>query len=210
VDGRRHLILIRRDNVEHLLMIGGPTDVVVEPSIVHAAAREPAPAQATQYPATQLEAAPAAFTPARPKRQSAIAEEPVLRHANARPPLPSALGQPRSADRLAVLATGVSDQPAQGTALRAPREHEASREPQSPGAAPPQNAPAEAVFAPAAEHNSDEMAQRLIEAVLRRQRKPSPDAERGWSGLIPPKTQSEPQPEAALSAPAHLNGSARR
>ena len=38
VDGRRRLILIRRDNVEHLLMIGGPTDVVVEPNIVRAAA----------------------------------------------------------------------------------------------------------------------------------------------------------------------------
>jgi hypothetical protein len=34
VDGRRRLVLIRRDNVEHLLMIGGPTDVVVEPNIV--------------------------------------------------------------------------------------------------------------------------------------------------------------------------------
>src|ERR1700754_1923773 len=44
VDGRRRLVLIRRDNVEHLLMIGGPTDLVVEPNIVRAAgaAREPA------------------------------------------------------------------------------------------------------------------------------------------------------------------------
>jgi flagellar protein FliO/FliZ len=44
VDGRRRLILVRRDNVEHLLMIGGPSDVVVEPNIVRgaAAAREPA------------------------------------------------------------------------------------------------------------------------------------------------------------------------
>jgi len=38
VDGRRRLILVRRDNVEHLLMIGGPTDVVVEPNIVRATA----------------------------------------------------------------------------------------------------------------------------------------------------------------------------
>jgi flagellar protein FliO/FliZ len=38
VDGRRRLILIRRDNVEHLLMIGGPSDVVVEANIVRAAA----------------------------------------------------------------------------------------------------------------------------------------------------------------------------
>src|SRR5581483_1340423 len=34
VDGRRRLVLVRRDNVEHLLMIGGPADLVVEPNIV--------------------------------------------------------------------------------------------------------------------------------------------------------------------------------
>jgi flagellar protein FliO/FliZ len=36
VDGRRRLILVRRDNIEHLMMIGGPTDVVVEANIVRA------------------------------------------------------------------------------------------------------------------------------------------------------------------------------
>ncbi len=40
VDGRRRLVLIRRDNVEHLMMIGGPNDVVVEPNIVRASARD--------------------------------------------------------------------------------------------------------------------------------------------------------------------------
>src|SRR6202163_2608858 len=48
-DGRRRLILIRRDNVEHLLMIGGPTDVVIEPNIVRAVAanrESPAPSRA--------------------------------------------------------------------------------------------------------------------------------------------------------------------
>ncbi len=38
VDGRRKLVIIRRDNVEHLLMIGGPSDVVVETNIVRGAA----------------------------------------------------------------------------------------------------------------------------------------------------------------------------
>lgn len=33
VDSRRRLILIRRDNVEHLIMTGGPVDVVVETGI---------------------------------------------------------------------------------------------------------------------------------------------------------------------------------
>jgi flagellar biogenesis protein FliO len=36
VDGRRRLVLVRRDNVEHLLMIGGPSDIVVESNIVRA------------------------------------------------------------------------------------------------------------------------------------------------------------------------------
>src|SRR4051812_832088 len=34
VEGRRRLVLVRRDNVEHLMMIGGPTDIVVEQNIV--------------------------------------------------------------------------------------------------------------------------------------------------------------------------------
>ena len=37
VDARRRLILVRRDNIEHLIMIGGPTDVVVESNIVRGA-----------------------------------------------------------------------------------------------------------------------------------------------------------------------------
>ena len=44
VDGRRRLVLVRRDNIEHLLMIGGPTDIVVEANIVRAMpGREQAP-----------------------------------------------------------------------------------------------------------------------------------------------------------------------
>ena len=45
IDNRRRLVLIRRDNVEHLLIIGGPTDVVVEQNIVRAAAAALAPAR---------------------------------------------------------------------------------------------------------------------------------------------------------------------
>ncbi len=33
VDGRRRLVLVRRDNVEHLIMTGGPVDVVIETGI---------------------------------------------------------------------------------------------------------------------------------------------------------------------------------
>ncbi len=34
VDGRRRLLLIRRDDVEHLIMTGGPVDVVIETGII--------------------------------------------------------------------------------------------------------------------------------------------------------------------------------
>ena len=53
VDGRRRLVLVRRDNIEHLLMIGGPTDIVVEPNIVRATTRDqmsPRPAVAGTEP----------------------------------------------------------------------------------------------------------------------------------------------------------------
>ena len=155
VDGRRRLVLIRRDNVEHLLMIGGGADIVVEPNIVRAAAREPALARppafakTTEHPATQLEAAPTVFTPLRPQRQSPMAGEPASQHTE----VPLAPRQSRPVDRLA------SDQPARETAPRA------AREPRPPGAA------AEAVFTPGAEHNSAEAAQRLVEAVLLRSRR---------------------------------------
>ncbi|PZM13126.1 flagellar biosynthetic protein FliO [Rhizobium tubonense] len=33
VDARRRLVLVRRDGVEHLIMIGGPTDIVIESGI---------------------------------------------------------------------------------------------------------------------------------------------------------------------------------
>ena len=33
IDAKRKLVLVRRDNVEHLLMTGGPVDIVIESGI---------------------------------------------------------------------------------------------------------------------------------------------------------------------------------
>lgn len=33
IDSRRRLVLVRRDNVEHLIMTGGPVDIVIEAGI---------------------------------------------------------------------------------------------------------------------------------------------------------------------------------
>lgn len=97
VDTRRRLVLVRRDDVEHLIMIGGPTDIVVESGIVSAGAgkvsaddRETArlPAQA-RPPAPQR----AAVAPAEPRApaKEATAPESIAREAAARP-LPAPAG----------------------------------------------------------------------------------------------------------------------
>ena len=41
LDRQRQLVIIRRDNVEHLLMIGGPNDIVIELEIIRAESRDP-------------------------------------------------------------------------------------------------------------------------------------------------------------------------
>jgi hypothetical protein len=57
VDSRRRLVLVRRDDVEHLIMTGGPVDVVIETGISssHAGAEqaeraEPSPPVFTRQP----------------------------------------------------------------------------------------------------------------------------------------------------------------
>ncbi|SHM15154.1 flagellar biosynthetic protein FliO [Roseibium suaedae] len=53
IDTRRRLLLIRRDNVEHLILVGGSNDLVIEQGIVKAASLGAAP-QPRQMPATNM------------------------------------------------------------------------------------------------------------------------------------------------------------
>ncbi len=52
IDAKRRLVLVRRDNVEHLILIGGPADVVVEAGIGEppTASAERARAEAAEAP----------------------------------------------------------------------------------------------------------------------------------------------------------------
>lgn len=65
LDPKRQLLIIRRDDVEHLILTGGPQDVVVETGI--AVAETPAAAQPTRRPipmvATRKPAPPRATAP---------------------------------------------------------------------------------------------------------------------------------------------------
>jgi flagellar protein FliO/FliZ len=94
VDTRRSLVLIRRDNVEHLIMIGGPTDVVIEPNIVRAtaaaSAREAAPPRAADMLPRAVPLAESGMWPAQ--------SEPIPRARAAAPLAPPPAPQPDEAD----------------------------------------------------------------------------------------------------------------
>jgi flagellar protein FliO/FliZ len=158
IDSRRRLVLIRRDNVEHLLMIGGPSDVVVEPNIVRAmsaASREPARGEAMgrQAPPTD-NAWPLQLTneQSQPARHRAPAEESW--------PAPEQSGRGRGNDSLTGLAAELTARITPHEGAPAPRG-----EPQR-AVAPPPLAP-EPPAPPQSDQNLAEMAQQL-EAALRR------------------------------------------
>ena len=101
VDQRRKLVLVRRDNVEHLLLIGGPTDVVVEPAIRRTAQRPQAGQAAAARPGDVPAALPARndlnggsepvpFHPLGPEpvREEPRAEVPPLPRRAPPPPVP--------------------------------------------------------------------------------------------------------------------------
>jgi flagellar protein FliO/FliZ len=183
VDGRRKLVIIRRDNVEHLLMIGGPTDVVVETNIVRAAgvgARDAAPARSTTEPA--MRATPEPVSPVSWQPEPAPAPAGTMRGPRAVPddtwhttdePSPAVQAPPaiqappplqmppvraaRPAETLASLAQELS----RPTAVQPePAPPVMVQPPPMPAAAAPQ-------MVPAPDQSLAEMAQRL-EAALRR------------------------------------------
>jgi len=78
VDNRRRLVLVRRDDVEHLILIGGPTDVVIEQNI----------RQFAKQPSRVEPAAPATAPESEPRPASGAAETPRAQPAAAVAPAP--------------------------------------------------------------------------------------------------------------------------
>jgi hypothetical protein len=166
VDTRRSLVLIRRDNVEHLLMIGGPTDVVIEPNIVRAVAvgaRETSGRSAADAASRSTATADASMWPLQPdsppRSQRQPPEEPAVRQPPP-PPVqpqadPAAARAPHAADPLNALAAELGRTASDKESAPPPREPKRT----------PQIAPVAQPTA-AADQNLSEMAQRL-EAALR-------------------------------------------
>jgi flagellar protein FliO/FliZ len=94
VDGRRRLVLVRRDNVEHLLMIGGPTDIVVEPNIIRANAGREA-ARGNVGNELSARSAPLPEAPSWADNDSTPDIEPTIPEPAPRPNRPSFVEEPR-------------------------------------------------------------------------------------------------------------------
>jgi hypothetical protein len=223
-DGKRQLLLIRRDNIEHLVMTGGPSDVVIETNIVRATAvaRESAPARASDALPRAVPLAEGGTWPpqpepvARPSRAPAVAreqaEEDLPVPAEAGPRLVAERESPREApresvrdgalrvqtsDRIAALAAELPTNLAEPTPTPPARRGAESRR-QPPQPVPPISA--------TEEQNLAEMAQRL-ETALQRPR-PLPESPpvapaappRAVEAVAPeaPRLQPEPKPEPRL------------
>jgi flagellar protein FliO/FliZ len=217
VDARRRLVLIRRDNIEHLLMIGGPTDLVVEPNIVRAVGsrevtREPGRIEPSVRPTAAVEnswplqpsSEPTPVPPPRNYRAPAI-EDPW--HA------PEPGGRARPAEGLSGLSAEISARHGASDHTPAPPVRS---EPALRASAPPvvtHEPPASAQT----DHNLAEMAQQL-EAALRRMpenRAPVTDplaakgaspakaaAPRDFEARLEPKFEAQPEawPEPKFDA----------
>lgn len=143
VDPKRKLVLVRRDDVEHLILIGGQNDLVVEPGIVRGQARRP-----RQEPGF-----------AEPEQRNPQPQQPLPHRRTPRPdvqPVPSDAQSPREHPAIAPVAEGRTSAIAENRVEPSPRapavmpergfpnEGRAPNVAQGPSTASPDNRPAPA------------------------------------------------------------------
>ncbi len=213
VDGRRRLVLVRRDNIEHLLMIGGPTDIVVEPNIVRAAPpQQQMPPRAQLPPAAEQSWSESESLRPEPLEHDEPAPLPEPPPRPARPAFADEMRRPPAPERRDPLAAfspepmvrpepSMREQPARAM----PRAEPPPLVPRPmrselPKAAPPVRPverPAAAMPSPAsaADKNLAEMAQRLEAALRRPGSNPSAPVDRvGAPPVAPEAPSSRPAP----------------
>ncbi|MEH6951068.1 flagellar biosynthetic protein FliO [Nitrobacter sp. NHB1] len=230
VDGRRRLVLVRRDNVEHLLMIGGPSDIVVESNIVRAT---PGRDQIPQRPSSGSEQPPPRLPPLAETgwTESDSPHSDPLDHPEPRMPEPprpvrppsfaaDAVRRPAAAERRSDPLAGFTPEPMSRTDIRGTRPARSEpampprppvrpvepalasppRAAERPASPPPVPTPA-APPAPNADQNLAEMAQRL-EAALRR---PTGDSKQAAAPPAAPEPPPRPRSEETSAAPPPRN-----
>lgn len=192
VDARRRLVLVRRDGIEHLIMIGGPTDIVIESGISDpskVAAQTPIPVELPAAPEPRLEPVPElprldrpAPEPAEAKIEAYLKAEPTVAIAPAiERPQPVAAQPPRAQQP----AAAVLSEAEAAEILDAARQVVLPQEPPRPAPAAP------AVAAPQAREPGSDF-QRVLEAEMAN----NLTAERIIPN-VPPQQQIQQQPAVA-------------
>ncbi|MDR9771353.1 flagellar biosynthetic protein FliO [Rhizobium hidalgonense] len=175
VDTRRRLVLVRRDDVEHLIMIGGPSDIVIESRILPGAAEQAETADRPQHLEQPPISPPRPETPPVSPPRSAVAA-PVAAPAAARvepaaeptflaPVFPEPRPRPEPQAQPAV-APPVATSPLPANPVTVPL----SAERDAPPPAPPQPRPERPVappVAPAAFHDTASAAE-ILDAARQR------------------------------------------
>ncbi len=209
LDRNRQLVIIRRDNVEHLLMIGGPNDLVIESEIIRAEGREvrlrdnarekeprealqplvqaPSPAQSPAAPPWQPEFDPAPGRASQPQPR----KTPVPPLAPGAPPLaPEPDAEPPAAvvDEPVAASSGVAPPAPRAPAFPLPPRHvaqpwTAQRTPREPPVRPDLPSRIEAGAGPSGGFQRAPLATPFL--------RPSP-----------PRQLAEPKPSAAAASPA--------
>ena len=203
VDGRRRLVLVRRDNVEHLLMIGGPTDIVVEENILRAVPVTPP----RDVPVPRTPGAVEAASATRPPPDE-WAQEPSPRQQSELPrpsfPRPDPLPRPRpplDALSRATEALARSGEPLGRPTLPPSLSPRPSEPPLVPAGEPDADRPAP----PSADAALANMAQRL-EAALRRPGAPGQPAE---AADVAPTESPATAPNGGTQRPDNKTGKSK-
>ncbi len=95
IDTRRRLVLIRRDNIEHLILVGGPSDVVVEQNIVRNTPLSQAMPQARsgQHPGSGIGGTSAMRSPMAPGPDIPARPDDTVVNGETTPPSPAMLAR---------------------------------------------------------------------------------------------------------------------
>lgn len=145
MDRQRQLVLLRRDNVEHLVMIGGPNDLVIEASIVRSSGRAQVPVvgeaadKSTPQPGLDTRAEPLEEPAPAPRRNPPVtAQEPPTQAPAPKPPVAmvAAAATGLSAGAATLAATAFPANPAAATV-----DGPAPKPPEPPASAPPKMTP---------------------------------------------------------------------
>ncbi|NNH29264.1 flagellar biosynthesis protein FliO [Rhizobium sp. SEMIA 4085] len=139
VDTRRRLVLVRRDDVEHLIMIGGPTDIVIESRILQDTDEGSDPAFIAPLAPPEPVVSTPEEPPVKPARPvTAFEREPEPDEPYSPAPAPAPAVEPRLHPVAITPAVAPAEQePAVPSAATSAVAAKIEREPASPAALPP-------------------------------------------------------------------------